>query len=100
MRLSDTQIDLLAEISNGKVSEIYCQMHAGRSWRKTVAALEARGLIVHQPYAFKGEGAYAITDAGEDEIAELKRRGKVVVEETATDEHGGRDIKVKTTDET
>lgn len=78
--LSDAQIALLAEISNGAMTEVGAMLTSGRGWRKTVARLVDDGLVVFQPYAAKRAGAYKLTADGRARVDTLKKTGDIVEE--------------------
>lgn len=76
-KLSDAQVNLLAEVSNGATTETLAMIITGRSWRQTARVLEDRGLIRFHPYALDGEGAYKITADGRTTVAALLVAGRM-----------------------
>lgn len=77
--MTQTQIDALAQLSNGKLTSFGASIRVGRSYRRTLAALERRGLVRWFPYA-AGHGAWGLTSDGRARVSALLSDGVLVSE--------------------
>jgi hypothetical protein len=76
MKLSNTQVIFLAEVANGGLTQLRAQV-LSRGWKKTMARLEALGLVVFMPYA-KPDGRYKLTPEGRAQVAQMLKSGVMV----------------------
>jgi Mn-dependent DtxR family transcriptional regulator len=81
LKLSDAQVAALAELHDGKISEIMAMLALGRTWRQTMRVLEDRGLVRFQPYADHGRGLYTLTPDGRVEVRALLKSGLIVLDD-------------------
>jgi hypothetical protein len=61
MRLSPRQLEMIAAMSSGKISQTGVHVYGGP---RTVRSLEEKGLVRYYPYGDHGHGSYGLTDKG------------------------------------